>query len=94
MKTRKQTKLYQYQQKCLGGGECQRCHRVVHQLSVDHIIPKHLLESLDVTGTKVYDWEENMELVCMPCNKFKSGRLEFSNQKTLPLLKELVNNLG
>lgn len=93
IKLKKGTKLAEWQQKALQEGTCSRCGKHMGQLTVDHIIPLALLDMLDTTGLLRYNWEENFEMVCYPCNKFKAARLDLANQKTIPLLKELVNKL-
>lgn len=71
--------------------ECVRCKRV-REVTVDHIIPKHLLEQLGLFE-EVVNWPENYELMCMACNRFKSGQIDMANPKTVPLLKEIINKL-
>lgn len=93
IKLKKGTKLAEWQQRALGEGDCDRCGKHMGQLTVDHVIPLSLLDMLDVTGLLRYNWEENFEIVCYPCNRFKSARLDLANPKTIPLLKELINKL-
>jgi len=93
VKLKTRTKLAEWQQKALHEGDCSRCGKHVGQLTVDHIVPIALLDMLDATGLLRYNWEENFELVCYPCNRFKSARLDMANPKTIPLLKELINKL-
>ena len=92
-KSNKSTKLYVWQEKARIKENCTRCGKYVEQLTVDHIVPVALLDMLDTTGLLRYEWEENFEIVCYPCNRFKSARLDLANPKTVPLLKELVNKL-
>lgn len=91
-KGKKGTTLLQYQRQAQRGGFCNKCKRRVKVLSVDHIIPLHIVEQLDDTGELKYNWEENLQLLCFPCNRFKSCRLDKSDPRTLKLLKILLTN--
>lgn len=71
--------------------ECKRCHKI-REVTVDHIIPKHLLEQLGLFD-EVTDWRENMELLCLACNRFKGGQLDLANPLTIPLLKEVIDRI-
>ncbi len=44
---------------------CQYCGKEIHQLTLDHVIPKHM-------GGE-HTWE-NMVSACIPCNRHKAGR--------------------
>lgn len=67
---------------------CLKCGRNLY-LTVDHIIPVHMLTSLNLEE-EIYQWEDNFQVLCYACNKFKSGTLDISNPKTLRLLKEAI----
>lgn len=70
------------------GGQCSRCPSVKN-ITVDHIIPRHLLLILGFTDAhKDY---ENLQLLCMDCNKRKGNQLDYTNPKTIPLLKHYMN---
>lgn len=92
-KINKVSKLFQYQKKALDGGICPRCQTFRNILTVDHIIPISLLDILDYTGELKYEWEENFELICNVCNKFKGQRIDLANPKSKILLKKLVEKL-
>lgn len=90
---KKQSKLYQWQQKAKEGGVCARCKRHTDYLTVDHIVPLHLIEMLDETGLMGYEDETNFQLLCHPCNRFKSSRIDRSDPKLKEVLLKLVNEL-
>lgn len=72
-------------------GVCAKCPRK-DNLTLDHIVPIRFLGDLgcDVTRTIV---DGNYQLLCRPCNAFKSGRLDFSNAQTKVILLDLLSNL-
>ena len=90
MKHRAKSKLDEWQKIANQGGECRNCGRFVKKLSVDHIIPVYILDCLDDTGEAKYEWEDNFELLCVPCNNFKGAKLDKMNLKTKRLLMELL----
>ena len=61
-------------------------------MSVDHIIPINLLEQLGLDYA-LKDDEENFEVMCITCNRYKGGRIDLANPKTIPLLKKYINSL-
>lgn len=71
--------------------QCVRCKRI-REVTVDHIIPKHLLEQLGLFD-EVVNWPENYELMCLACNRFKGGQIDMANPKTVPLLKEVIKKI-
>ena len=85
MKTKKKTKLYEWQQKAKTG-QCERCGSTVN-VTVDHIIPVSLLKEL---GVDMYECDGNFQLLCRLCNTFKANRLDHLNPNTIPLLKKYV----
>lgn len=89
MKKRKKTKLYEWQEKAKEGGICQKCLRHM-QLTVDHIVPISFLLDIDDGQEIGYEDEENFELVCERCNKFKGNRLDFLNPKTAQLILKYI----
>jgi len=93
-KNRKGTKLAEWQRRAKDGGECNECKSYVKILNVDHIIPCHILEAFDDDGSLTREWEENFQLVCMPCNRFKNARLDRKNRKTIPLLEKFVRHIA
>ena len=90
-KVKKQSKLYEWQERWKEGGHCDRCQELCPKLTVDHIIPISLLDMLDKTGELKYEWEENFQYMCKTCNAFKANRLELTNPKTKKLLTDLIN---
>jgi 5-methylcytosine-specific restriction endonuclease McrA len=92
MKTNRDTKLFDWQKRNKGREAiCPKCLRV-KEVTVDHIIPVHLLEQLGLEDETKND-EDNFELTCYTCNKFKGARIDLSNPKTVPLLKKYIGKL-
>lgn len=61
-------------------------------LTLDHIIPVQLItQMLGLLRAELYNDMENLEVLCRRCNTFKSGRLDFTNPKTKPLLLKYIN---
>jgi 5-methylcytosine-specific restriction endonuclease McrA len=89
MKIKKKTKLYEWQQKKYGN--CGKCGKE-RELSVEHIIPQHLLTQLGLRDP-IYEDEENFDLYCFSCNRFKGGNLDMAHPKTIPLLKKYINQI-
>lgn len=80
----------QYKERLKRGKACARCGKFA-LLTVDHIIPRSLLSkflSLD-WGDK----EQNLQVLCEPCNKIKGGDLDYTNPKTIPLLRQLIDRV-
>lgn len=82
------SKLWEWQQRAKKTSTpCPRCHRY-YPLSVDHIVPLSLVQQLvPIYG---FEDEENFEIVCITCNKYKAERLDLANPKTIPLLKKYI----
>ncbi len=58
-------------------------------LTIDHIVPISLLEDFDLLE-QITD-EENFQILCRRCNRFKADKLDFSTPKTKDLLIKYVN---
>jgi hypothetical protein len=93
MKGKPGTKLHEWQKKAALGGKCEKCDKDFPILSVEHIIPQHLLRQLGILDG-VYEDEDNFALYCHTCNHFKGGQIDMSHPKTVPLLKKYVNKLS
>lgn len=90
---KKGSKLDEYQKIAKQGGVCQTCNKHSNYLTIDHIIPKHILEMLDLTGEACFGDVKNFEFVCPTCNKFKDNRLDIKNPKTKILLQKYIDLL-
>lgn len=101
--TPKKTKGTEYgavQKRIAEGGEvCLKCGSTSN-LTVEHIIPVSLLTALYAdTDTRklnydlIYNFAENLEVLCKYCNTQKGGRLDMRHPKTLPLLKEVIRQV-
>jgi len=91
MKMKKGTKLAEWQKRGKEGGVCNMCGETVKKLTVDHIIPKHLLEMLDKTGEACYEDEDNFTLICFSCNAFKANRIDIRDKKVKFLLQKYID---
>lgn len=90
MKSKKQTKLYLWQQKAKNGlGACEKCKRT-DNLTVDHIIPITFIQQLGIPKEEHYNDEENFQFLCRWCNGMKANQLDHLNPKTIPLLKKYI----
>lgn len=67
-KHKKCTKLGEWQKRAKNGGECEECHQYKKALTVDHIVPKHIVEQLDETGGAIYEMDDNFQMLCSVCN--------------------------
>lgn len=97
MKTKKYTKLFEWQEKVKSGmGKCEKCGLNDKRfLSVDHIIPVSFLVGLYLDteiGERylMYEDEENFQILCKYCNTQKRNFLDVRNPKTIPLLKKII----
>jgi len=73
------------------GGHC--CHpkcSATLNLTVDHIIPKALLTMLGLPDAHKFD-DDNLQIMCEKHNVEKGNVLDYTNAKTLPLLKKYTN---
>lgn len=73
------------------GGQCQhsKCATTLN-LTVDHIIPRQLLKCLGMEHFAETD-EENFQVMCKKHNTEKANQLDYTNPRTLPLLKKYIN---
>lgn len=73
------------------GGQCAHpdCTKTI-ELTVDHIIPKQFLETLGLEELSRTD-DENFQVLCRYHNNCKGNKLDYTNRRTLPLLKKYVN---
>lgn len=54
------------------GGVCQKCGSD-DRCEVDHIIPWHIVKVHEI---------DNLQLLCLPCNRAKGGKVEADGRKT------------
>ena len=83
-------RLNDWQEKAKLGGVCNKCGRTVAELTVDHIVPVSILDMLDDTGEMKWNREDNFQMLCYPCNRFKAGRIDKTDKKVLEILTELL----
>lgn len=91
MKSKRKTKLFEWQQRCFKGeGHCGKCGRTDH-LTVDHIVPVFVLQQFMLDRIDVlYDMEENFEILCRYCNQYKSSRIDPRNPKVYEILEKVL----
>lgn len=93
MKTRKHTKLFEWQERCKTGQErCARCGET-RALTIEHIVPVSLLEQFALGNPHEfsYDYEENFEILCYYCNQQKANRIDVKNPKTYKVLETIID---
>lgn len=73
------------------GGQCQhtKCTST-HDLTVDHIIPRQFLKCLGMEHFAETD-VDNFQVMCKKHNVEKANQLDYTNPKTLLLLKKYIN---
>lgn len=86
MAKKNKTKLLEWQIKARAGGTCEMCGQESKHLTVDHIVPVHILTAIDETGDAIYEDESNFQLLCRLCNVLKGNRLN----KRHPRTKEII----
>lgn len=73
----------------LGGCSHPKCI-ALKNLTVDHIIPRVFLKCLGMEALAETD-EDNFQVLCKNHNGLKGNELDYTNPKTLPLLKKYIN---
>ena len=99
MKSKKHSKLFEWQERAKSGKEkcrVQGCESKI--ITVDHIIPISVLMPLYQDSKKerwemIYNDEENFDFLCQYHNKMKNCQLDIRHPKTIPLLKRLIESL-
>lgn len=92
MKKKRNTKLFDWQEKCKDNkNSCADCGDN-RTLSVDHIIPVDLLLQFCIDKNYgLYEMEENFQILCRYCNSKKSNRIDVKNKKTYLILEKIIN---
>ena len=89
MKGKLKSKLWELQTRIKGQTEkCHKCGRDYY-LTIDHIVPRNILFQLNLID-EIENWEENFDIICGACNHLKSGILDLSDKRTIPLLEEAI----
>jgi len=70
------------------GGQCAKCESTLN-ITVDHIIPQNFLTMLGFPDA--YKELDNLQYLCEKHNIEKGNILDYTNPRTLPLLKMYVN---
>lgn len=92
MVKRAKSKISEWQKRAKQGGECARCGKYTSHLTVDHIVPKYLVEMLDETGEAVFEDEDNFQMLCPPCNRFKGNSLDKRDSRAKKVLYRLLDD--
>lgn len=91
---KKHTALWERQKRIKEkGGKCRKCGETKH-ITVEHIIPVNwILQFALPMGEKVaaQEWEENLEDLCIYCNRTKGGTIDPRNPNTYKLLRQLID---
>ena len=74
------------------GAVCKRCGRT-EWLTIDHVVPAWILTDMGVSEHDTYTDFDNLQILCKPCNQFKSNRLDFANPQTKAVLLKHLNQL-
>lgn len=73
------------------GSFCEQCGETKWKyLNVDHIIPCAMLKDM---GIDFYRDDDNIRILCYVCNQKKQARLDFSDPRTIPLLRKYLDEV-
>lgn len=72
-------------------GKCDKCGRD-YNLTIDHIVPMFFLKDAGFDFEQFYD-EENLRLLCKPCNALKNNHLDFSTPKTKQIIRKYLEKI-
>lgn len=91
MKTKKNTKLWEWQTRCKEGTEkCAKCGDT-RTPTVDHIVSVNILQRFVQDSLWLMnEYEANFQILCRYCNYMKSDRLDPKNPKTYEVLEEAI----
>ena len=87
---KEKSKLWEWQRNLEQGGQCQKCNREVGYLTVDHIVPQSFVLCLDNGKSLAINDEDNFQKLCQPCNKMKGASWDFTDTRTINLLKKYL----
>ena len=90
MVKKKRSKLAEWQAKAREGGVCTGCGKHREVLTVDHIIPVYIVDMFDVTGEAKFEDEQNFQLLCYPCNRFKGNNIDVKHINSIDLLSKYM----
>lgn len=71
--------------------KCERCGQM-RLLTVDHIFPVSYLHAWGFVDD-ISDDNENFQLLCRACNELKGANFDFTNPKTVPLIRKYIEKL-
>ncbi len=91
MKTKKSSKLYEWQRRCLLGTEkCAKCGEM-KRLTVDHIVPVSWLYQFMIFDEYISsDLEINFEILCHYCNRYKADRIDPRDPRVYEVLEYVI----
>lgn len=70
-------------------GKCLKCDEIT-TMTEDHVFPKWLRKALPNFGIKVPPTQE-VHLICSKCNAKKGANLDYSDEMTRTIMKEIVH---
>lgn len=73
------------------GKGCDRCG-LNRFLTIDHIVPQGFLLSVGINSSKEL-LVDNLQVLCVGCNKLKGGNFDLVNPKTKKVLKEVFEKI-
>ena len=100
MKPHRKSPLHQWQQRAKNPGPGDRCAKCgqSHHLSVDHVVPVSWVQQFiplpDGEDVGLSDpaawWEENFQLLCLYCNRFKGNSIDPRDPRVYEVLEKLI----
>lgn len=72
-------------------GVCDKCGKN-YNLTIDHIVPMFFLKDAGFDFEQFYD-EENLRLLCKPCNALKNNHLDFSTPRTKQIIRKYLEKI-
>lgn len=75
------------------GNVCGKCGRMSDYMTVDHIVPMFFIDMVGLRADVAYDDQENYELLCRSCNLLKGHKFDFTNPKTIPIMRKYMTLL-
>ncbi len=75
------------------GKKCQMCN-AKEDLTIDHIIPMHILTNFGITRKETYESTYLLQLLCKRCNQLKTDRIDWKNPKSKKIFEYLLDEIA